>query len=91
MRWGDSCTMLWLHALRLRQDTGASVAKDLLRFAQVRPFRLDFSWSLHWGRGADSCTTLQLYALRLCQDTGASVAKNLLCFAQVRPFRSDFS
>ena len=33
----DSCTRLWLHALSLRQDTGVSVAKDLLRFAQVRP------------------------------------------------------
>lgn len=40
----DSCTKLWLHALRLRQDTGISVAKDLLRFAQM------FSQMLKVGR-----------------------------------------
>jgi len=31
----DRCTALWLHALFLRRDTGVSVAKDILRFAQM--------------------------------------------------------
>lgn len=31
----DRCIALWLHALRLRQRIFLSVAKDLLRFAQV--------------------------------------------------------
>lgn len=31
----DRCISLWLHALRLRQRMNLSVAKDLLRFAQV--------------------------------------------------------
>lgn len=31
----DRCAQLWLHALRLRQETNLPVTKDLLRFAQV--------------------------------------------------------
>lgn len=31
----DRCIALWLHALRLRHRINLSVAKDLLRFAQV--------------------------------------------------------
>lgn len=31
----DRCIDLWLHALQLRQQNNISVAKDLLRFAQV--------------------------------------------------------
>lgn len=31
----DRCIALWMHALRLRQRIFLSVAKDLLRFAQV--------------------------------------------------------
>nr|CAI5816886.1 unnamed protein product [Callosobruchus analis] len=39
----DRCVELWLHALKLRQKNYVSVAKDLLRFAQV------FSQMLHVG------------------------------------------
>lgn len=39
----DRCLELWLHALYLRQMTGVSVVKDLLRFAQV------FSQMVHVG------------------------------------------
>jgi len=39
----DRCIALWLHALRLRQRIHLTVAKDLLRFAQV------FSQVLHVG------------------------------------------
>nr|CAH7728174.1 unnamed protein product [Callosobruchus chinensis] len=39
----DRCLELWLHALKLRQKNYVSVAKDLLRFAQV------FSQMLHVG------------------------------------------
>lgn len=39
----DRCIALWMHALRLRQNNGMSVMKDLLRFAQV------FSQMFHVG------------------------------------------
>lgn len=39
----DRCEILWLHALKLRQDNRLSVQRDLLRFAQV------FSQMLHVG------------------------------------------
>lgn len=39
----NRCLELWLHALYLRQMTGVSVVKDLLRFAQV------FSQMVHVG------------------------------------------
>ncbi|KAF7989575.1 hypothetical protein HCN44_008249 [Aphidius gifuensis] len=39
----DRCIDLWLHALKLRQQNNISVAKDLLRFAQV------FSQMVHVG------------------------------------------
>lgn len=39
----DRCEILWLHALKLRQDNKLSVQRDLLRFAQV------FSQMIHVG------------------------------------------
>lgn len=39
----DRCEILWLHALKLRQENKLSVQRDLLRFAQV------FSQMLHVG------------------------------------------
>ena len=43
----DRCTALWMRALELRQRNGRSIAKDLLRFAQV------FSQMLHIGVGIE--------------------------------------
>lgn len=63
----DKCLQLWFHALRLRRQNCANVARDLLRFAQV------FSQIVHVGLNVEFDQLLEV--ISACQ---GEIKRNLL-------------